>query len=567
MSFTVRIAAVQFATGTLLDENLATCLRMIDQAAQVTPQLIVLPEFCNHASWYSDPDYCYAVAVDLDGDFLKAIGGKAAQHRCYIMVNCTIRRANAQVTDTNILFDPSGAIIATSDKQVLMGNENNFITPAFQTGPILELPIGRIGMYSCMDGVIFETPRGLALRGAQILCNSLNSFADDEASLHVPVRAAENKVFVVAANKVGPLVPPDLLEAIAQRIHIRPEQLHGAGESQIVAPNGETLAKAPRTGEAVIYADINPNLADDKRRPDGTDIFAARRPALYRPIAQKPAERLYCPGASSVSVAVYQPHTSGMDAVEEVASLIAEQSNWRLLVLPELFHLEDSFVNEPARAALASQQMLQTLQLSLQPGSYIVVSTVQQINDGYAHMGVLLGAEGICFTQNQLHRSKRHDIWQSVLGDALYTYDLPFGRVALVIGDDSIYPEVFRLAAIQNAEMVLVPGSLGEAWEAQIGLLERAAENRLGIAFASRARPYGGSMIITIDEDFTLWTEWKNRPFDGNINYPIVHRLQGIAGLLVAELHPSRAANRLVSQKTDVVDGRPWWLLEALTNP
>jgi predicted amidohydrolase len=251
MGSTVRVAAVQFAAGTDIAANLATCLRMIDQAAAVHPALIVLPEFCNHSSWYRDMDYCYNVAVALDGDFLAAIGRKAAEHALYIMVNCTMRRADHQVTGTNILFGPQGNQIATSDKQVLMGNENNFLTRAPNLSPIIETPFAEIGMYSCMDGVIFETPRGLAVRGAQILCNSLNSFADDEASLHVPVRAGENKVFIVAANKVGALVPEDLLANIAARIKIAPEQLHGAGESQIVAPDGTVLAKAPRNGEAV----------------------------------------------------------------------------------------------------------------------------------------------------------------------------------------------------------------------------------------------------------------------------------------------------------------------------
>lgn len=91
-----------------------------------------------------------------------------------------------------------------------------------------------------MDGVIFETPRGLALRGAQVLGNSLNSFALDEASLHVPVRAAENRVFVVAANKVGPLVPEGLLEAVAARIKEAPRFLHGAGERPDRRPEGRS---------------------------------------------------------------------------------------------------------------------------------------------------------------------------------------------------------------------------------------------------------------------------------------------------------------------------------------
>lgn len=536
---TIRTAAVQFAIGTDLAENLATCLRMIDEAAQVKPDLVVLPEFCNHLSWYPDLDYSYNVAVDLDGDFVQQIGAKAAEHHFYLMLNCTVRRPQNTLTGTNVLFNPSGKIIATSDKQVLMGNENNFLSKAAEVCPIIETPLGRLGMYSCMDGVIFETPRGLALRGAQILLNSLNSFAEDEASLHVPVRAAENKVFIVAANKSGSLVPPDLAAVIAERVKISPEQLHGAGESQIVAPDGTVLAKAPRTGEAVIYADIDPTLADIKTRPDGTNIFTSRRPMIYRPLAQQPAEHHHTPGADCVTIGIYQPAPD--DTLETVAKIITANPDIQIFVLPELFA-------PPPQSTLA-------------PNQYLATSI---IND-HAHTGILISRDGILLEQPQIHPVARHAAWQTTFGDHLKIIDLPFGRVALIVGEDALYPEVFRLAALQNVEFVLAPTHIAETWELTTGLLERAAENRLGIAVASRPTPAGGSAIITIDEDFTLWTPWKHRPFDGNINYPIVTRLTAPSGLLRSELHPARSANRLVSQQTDVVDGRPWWLLDALT--
>ena len=50
----VRVAAAQLGVGTDLDENLATCRRMIDRAvAECRPDLLVLPEFCNHLAWYA----------------------------------------------------------------------------------------------------------------------------------------------------------------------------------------------------------------------------------------------------------------------------------------------------------------------------------------------------------------------------------------------------------------------------------------------------------------------------------------------------------------------------------
>nr|MCW1968655.1 carbon-nitrogen hydrolase family protein [Anaerolineae bacterium] len=182
----MRVAAAQFAVLTDVSANLATVLRMIDQAAECKPDVIVLPEFCNHCAWYPSQEYAYEVGLDLHGDFVAAVAAKAKTYACYIMLNGTVRREYPTLTVTNILLGPDGQIVATSDKQTLMGNENNFASRAKELGPIVNTPLARFGMYSCMDGVIPETARGLALRGAQVLLNSLNSFAHDEADLHIP---------------------------------------------------------------------------------------------------------------------------------------------------------------------------------------------------------------------------------------------------------------------------------------------------------------------------------------------------------------------------------------------
>ena len=172
---------------------------------------------------------------------------------------------------------------------------------------MVETPFGRVGLYSCMDGVINETPRMLAVEGAQVLLNSLNSFALDEASLHVPVRAVENRVWVVAANKVGPLVPDRSIALVAARVGVPADLLHGAGESQIVAPDGRVVACGPRRGEAVVIADLDVEEADDKTRPDGTEVLAARRPELYGPIAEAPRGRRAPAGADTLPTTVVCP--------------------------------------------------------------------------------------------------------------------------------------------------------------------------------------------------------------------------------------------------------------------
>jgi len=562
----IKVAALQFAVTNDVAANLATCLRMIDQAAAQKPRLMVLPEFINHIAWYDDAAHAYDVAVDLEGEFLQAMAAKAAEHRCYLKVNVTLKRAGSKVTGTNVLFGPDGKRLAVSDKQILMGNENNFLERATENGPITETALGPVGMYACMDGVINEVTRGLALRGARILLNSLNSFAHDEASLHIPVRAAENKVFVVAANKVGALVPPHMLEVAAARLKIAPHFLHGAGESQIVAPDGTVLAKAPREGEAIVVAEIDVSEAANKLRPDGTDIIATRRPELYAALGQAPVAHERQIGAATAQAAVLQLSANGPEAVAEAVEAIpqAARAGVQFLVLPELFHLRDGRVEEIENALAESAKMLAVAEEAVRAAGniYVAVSAVEQVNGLLQHVGVLLGPNGVLLRQPQLHACGRHP-WISSWGDRLLFTDLPFGRAALILGNDSIYPETFRLAVLQDVEIVAAPTTLLEKWEMETGLLERAAENRLNVVAASRPSEIGTSAVIAITEDFTLWTEWK-RPFAGNINYPQVTRATHRPGLTRAEIHPAAAANHTISHRTNLVEGRPWQLAEPL---
>ncbi|MCO5193884.1 MAG: carbon-nitrogen hydrolase family protein [Anaerolineae bacterium] len=570
MSDTIRVAALQFGAVSDVAANLETCLRMIDTAALEKPDLMVLPEFCNHNSWYDDKQHCFQVSVALDGDFLEAIAAKAAEHDCYIVINCTVRRQNGTATGTSLLYGPDGRLLSQSDKQVLMGHENDFLEKAQSVAPIVDTPIGRIGTYACMDGVVNETPRGLALRGAQILCNSLNSFAVDEGSLHVPVRAAENKVFVVAANKVAPLIPEFLVEPVSEATNIPAHFLDGAGDSQIVAPDGTVLAKAPGSGEAVVVADIDVSSTDNKLRPDGTNIFTSRRPDLYTPIgiSSQPATRK--PGAAELKVAAIQPDDEGRDAIENSAELVAEaaRNGAQLIVLPELFCFADGIVTDPEDGITRSVQAILTLSEALNRAdsdALVVTSLVGQTGAGYQHIGVAIGRNGIIHHQPQLHHSNRHAAWATDLGDAQTVADLPWGKLAIIVGNDTIYPETFRLAALQDADVVAAPIHVLEKWETELGLVERSAENRVCLVSSTRPSESGTSQIMTLHSDFTLMTPWETRPFDGYISYPLITAAEHAPGVTYGVVHPAATINKVLSSHTDVVADRPWHLVDAIT--
>ena len=362
------------------------------------------------------------------------------------------------------------------------------------------------------------------LRGATLLLNSLNSFALDEASLHVPVRAAENKVWLVACCKVGPLLPADKVAMFSDAMQVPPEYLDGAGESQIVAPDGTVVAMAPRRGEAVIVADIDLTRSADKRRPDGTDVFASRRPSIYAALGEATPPIDDHPRAASLTVATAR-------SIEQIADA-------ELTGLPEFGITLDQVDDVAAR---------------LEPGQIVVTS----VREDDAHMGVAIDSTGIVGHQLQLHSSERHAPWQHRFGTAVTPIDVAWGRLAIIVGDDSIYPETARLCALMSCDVVAVPLASSELWETTTGLVERAAENRMNLV-ASNAT--GESLIASLPPDFTLWAPSRERIFDGTINLPDVIRGDALSGVV----SPERAVNRQISKGTNLVDGRPWRLADAL---
>lgn len=527
-----RLAAAQFATNCDVADNLATTLRMIDAASRETPDVVVLPEFCNHLSVYDSFEHAHSVAIDLDGEWVDRIGAAAARHRMWVQVNCTVRRGASRITNTNLLFDRNGRLRAANDKTVLMGAEGIHLSPADDAAELVVADIGGrdvvVGTYACMDGVVPEVPRSLAVRGARLLLNSLNSFALDEASTHIPVRAAENRAWLVACCKIGPLLPPDRLAEFSENMGVPGSMLRGAGESQIVRPDGVVVAKGPRDEECVVCADADLSLSG-LPRPDGTNLLAERRPRIYAPLfAPTPADDDH-PRAESLRVAAAR-------SIDDVHAAIADGA--RLVVTTEL-----GDVDALARATRDADVV-------------IVTSTRFDSSAGATHCGIVIDRNGVVHHQRQLHRTNRHP-WVESLGDELITVDMPWGRLAMIVGDDILYPEIARLAALRHCDVIAVPWSTGgESWDLSLCLPERSAENRVCLVATGPS-----SVVIDLPPDFTLWAPERTRPFDGTINQPDVFSDEN---KMVVDIHPVRSLNRRISRNTDLVDGRPWQLCGAL---
>jgi len=142
----------------------------------------------------------------MDHLWLSSIAEKAKYYKTYIVANFSMRKENpgGKVVSRSVIFGPDGTVQGTSEKRSLLGHEILHFDPGQDLPHTVETPFGRIAAIAGGDALTPEAIRGLALRGCDIICVSSATAAPDEAWLHLPARAAENKVWILSSNKSGP---------------------------------------------------------------------------------------------------------------------------------------------------------------------------------------------------------------------------------------------------------------------------------------------------------------------------------------------------------------------------
>ncbi len=584
----MRVAVSQFATSSNTQENLATCIRMINETAVCEPSLIVLPEYCNTLSCYADHNQAWNAALHLDGDFLQRIAEQAKKHDCYIVINVTLRRdllrehqdgsIRSNISVTSCVFSPLGKLIHQEDKQTLVGHENDFFISASNVSNVFSTPIGKFGLLTGSDSMTFESSRRLALHGAQLLCNSINSFAIDQSSLHDPARSFENSVFLATANKVGLLMPPELSHD--QRA-IPQEHISGIGQSQIVSPDGRVLAKITNNEEGFVFADIDLAASNNKFRPDGTDLIKQLRPELYQtltaPTKKAPQNEHVADKADrtdkvpdTANVAIFATYKSNKQAIEDVCHYI-ENNLSDIIQLPELFFLADKQITssdeQRIHIACLSEQLIKRVSSVLRPFQYLCTSLLIE----GMHQAVLISEHGVFATQQQLHFCQRYQ-WTS-LGNELMIIELPLEQgnidVAMLTADDANIPEIVKVATLKGIHLLLVPFDIQEPSEVEYNLLSRAAENRICIVAASREKSFANNLpsdfsakhgsnniysknkrkiqkstgvIVNLTTNTHLLPQWRSQAFTGYINPPLAKFQYG--KITKAVIHPIAACTK-----------------------
>src|SRR5262245_1474173 len=213
----IRIACVQMTSRADKAANLEAAERLVAQAASTGADLIVLPEKWNAIG---DAAFYHEAAEPIEGG--ESVGAMSEWARLHgiTLIGGSIserREGREKVSNTSIVFDAEGAIVAVYRKIHLFDVEVGGVTyrESESEEPGDEPVVVRaedwgIGLSICYDVRFPELYRILALGGAQLLTvpsHFTTPTGRDHWHVLLRARAIENQCYVAAAAQVGETLP------------------------------------------------------------------------------------------------------------------------------------------------------------------------------------------------------------------------------------------------------------------------------------------------------------------------------------------------------------------------
>jgi predicted amidohydrolase len=278
MAGVARVGLAQLACGPIdADASRAASVAATRDLFQAGADLVVLPELCVPGYVLGDPALG-AVAEPLDGPTVTAWARVAAEHGGLVCGGLAERDGDT-LFNTAVLVDGDGVLLHYR-KLHPFAQEKEVFAPGDLGLPVVDTPLGRIGVCVCYDLRFVETLRALALQDADLVCvptawtAGFDSVLWDEDGMapqaHGAVLQANlNQVFVACASQVGVNGDTTFL-----------------GSSVVAGPRGE-LVLGPLAGDAertvVIEVDLSEAVAAQQRGPlisprtdRRTDVYGLR---------------------------------------------------------------------------------------------------------------------------------------------------------------------------------------------------------------------------------------------------------------------------------------------------
>ena len=258
--------------------NLAKMLAYAGEAAGNHANLVIFPECALTGYQFDTREEALTAAQAVPGRATDMMSSLCAELNIHVIFGM-LEQSGDHLFNTSVLVGPQGLACAYHKNHVALQAVDRFVDKGDKPFELCEISKVRIGLELGYDTFFPEAARVHALMGADLLVLETN-FATtglvERAARVTTTRAIENKVYVVWCNRVG-----------------EERGYPFRGRSKIMDPMGMALARASDNDEEIIYAEIDPSNARQKRITHFAgewelDRFGDRRPELYGLIVQAP---------------------------------------------------------------------------------------------------------------------------------------------------------------------------------------------------------------------------------------------------------------------------------------
>lgn len=304
MSQRIRVAAAQLGPASeAVVENVPRLVALVEAAGQRGVQLLAFPELALTTYFPTrvhDHDWESYFESSLDSPHIRPI--RAAAHAAgIVLVLPFAERATHGCFNSAALFDANGHLLGLYRKVHIPGaiepwgeeEPHSLERLYFQDGdlgfPVYQSAVGQIGMLICADRTLPEAWRCLGLGGAELVAAPYNTSMEvahnprsgrepldtlrDQQQLRMCASANMNGYFVIAPGK-----------AAVERgvLYI--------GDSMVIGPWGDVLARATGNGDELVVADVD--LAEAAEARAQLDLPSRRRPWTYGALVGGPVCRV-----------------------------------------------------------------------------------------------------------------------------------------------------------------------------------------------------------------------------------------------------------------------------------
>jgi predicted amidohydrolase len=207
----VKIAVVQTASTQDKAANRELLTRLVAEAAQGKPDLVVLPE-AMMADFAADGGSVGSLAEPLDGEFVNALRKSAVEHGTAIVAGMFERSCDeVRPYNTLLAVGADGELLGAYRKIHLYDafgyRESDQLTPGDVAPVVVKVAGHKIGLMTCYDLRFPELSRALVDAGAEVLAVPAawvrGPLKEHHWTTLLTARAIENTCYVAAAAQNG----------------------------------------------------------------------------------------------------------------------------------------------------------------------------------------------------------------------------------------------------------------------------------------------------------------------------------------------------------------------------